>query len=451
MLIRLPPPSGFRRTIFHALAIACLLGPGAALAACVVPPGTPDDATTERLIEELPYCQRDSQYLAGLGNILNQKGRYAEAADHLERALMLAPELKGAQLDYAISLAGMGELDSARLLLDQILADPNLPANLKPAIQRQRRTLLSSTDLQSRLIVGARIGHDSNLLGSPNLTSLTLTFPEQTVVLPLDPSSLPRAGTYERVDVQLESRKQTLAGGQFESFLGLRKRRSGSAPDASSHQSDGLFDYSSYPRRNGGAGFYTGGAASILRAGSGIRYNAYGLAAGLGNARWLPGCDTRMGLEIQKRKYLNNDLLSGNYRGIATSLSCDRKSVQWLVSAKAGVDRADHAERAGGNQTQYALRGAAVVSSVGPRTFNKGQILIDTEFNQSRDSSGYSALLESGRSRVIRRNSARLEYQYPLSDSLQWVAGAEWVSQRSNIALFANRSWGPYLALRAAW
>jgi tetratricopeptide (TPR) repeat protein len=451
MLIRLPLPSGFPRTILHALAVACLLGPGAALAACVVPQGTPDDAQIEQLIEALPECQREPEYLAGLGNILNQKGRYAEAADHLERALMLSPELKGAQLDYAISLAGMGEIESARLLLDEILADPSLPATLNPALEKQRRTLLSSTDLQSRLIVGARVGHDSNLLGSPNLTSLTLTFPDQTVVLPLDQSSLPKAGAYERLDVQLESRKQTLAGGQFESFLGLRTRRSGSAPDADSRQGDALVDYSNYLRRNNGAGFYTGGAASILRAGSGIRYNAYGVSAGLGSARLLAGCDSRMGLDIQKRKYLDNDLLSGSYSGIATSMSCDRQSVQWLVSAKAGVDRADHAERAGGNQAQYALRAAAVISSVGPRRFDKGRILVDTEFNQSRDSSGYSALLESGRSRVIRRNSARLEYQYPLSDSLQWVAGAEWVSQRSNIALFASRSWGPYLALRGAW
>lgn len=450
MHIRLPLPSGwFRRTARFA-ALVCLLGPGMALAACVVPEGIPDDAALDRLIEAWPECQREPVYLAGLGNILNQKGRYAEAADHLERALMLAPDLKGARLDYAISLAGVGEVESARLLLDEILADPNLPAHLKPALERQRRNWVLATDWQSKVVVGARIGHDSNLLGSPNLSSLTLTFPDQSVVLPLDESSRPRAGSYERVDLQLESRKQTLSGGQFESFLGLRGRRSGVAADGDSQQADAMLDYSSYARRNNAAGFYMGASATFLRA-SGVRYNAYGLAAGVGAVHWLKGCDARMGLELQERKYLNNDLLAGRYSGIASSVSCNGGRIQWLVSGKAGVDQAHRAERAGGDQSQYALRGAVIVSSVGPGRFAKGRLWLDFELNESRDTSGFSALLESGRSRFIHRASSRIEYQYPLSNSLQWVAGSEWVSQRSSLALFANRSWGPYLALRGAW
>lgn len=422
-----------------------------ALAACVVPAGMPDDATLERLIGELPECQREPDYLAALGNILNQRGRYAEAGDHLERALMLAPDLKGARLDYAISLAGMGEIQSARLLLDEILADPNLPAHLKPALEKQRRNWASVTDWQTRLLVGARVGHDSNLLGSPDLSSLTLTFPDQSIVLPLDESARARSGSYQRVDVQLEARKQMLSGGQFESFFGLRSRGSSSVDDADSRQADALLDYSSYLRRNNGAGFYTGASASVLRSGSGIRYKAYGVAGGIGSASLVSGCDARIGLDFQERKYMNNDLLSGRYSGIASSLSCDRQGIQWLASAKAGVDRAHHAERAGGDQTQYALRGAVVLSSVGPGRFAKGRLWLDVELNRSSDSSGYSALLESGRSRVIRRASGRVEYQYPLSTNLQWVAGAERVSQHSNLALFSQRSWGPYVALRGAW
>jgi tetratricopeptide (TPR) repeat protein len=451
MHIRLPRLSGCLRRTVHAAAIACLLGAGTALAECVVPAGMPDDATLDRLINALPECERDAEYLAALGNILNQRGRYAEAGDHLERALMLAPDLKGARLDYAISLAGMGEVESARLLLEDILADPNLPPNLKPALERQRRNLASIMDWQVRALLGARIGYDSNLLGSPDLSALTLTFPDQTVVLPLDEASRPKAGSYNRVDLQLEARKLTPSGGQIESFLALRGRRSASVPEAHSQQTDAMVDYSSYQRRNNGGGFYTGASASMLRAESGIRYNSYGLAAGIGSSRWLTACDGRLGLEVQERKYLNNDLLSGRYSGITSSLSCDRQGIEWLASAKAGMDKARHIDRAGGDQVQYALRGAFVVSNFGPKRDAKGRLWLDFEFNRSRDSSGYSPLLESGRSRVINRASSRIEYQYPLSNSLQWIAGAEWVSQHSSLALFANRSWGPYLAIRGAW
>lgn len=422
-----------------------------AWAGCEVPAGPLDDSALDQLIDALPECQQHADYLAALGNILNQRGRYLEAGDHLERALMLAPDLKGARLDYAISLAGMGEVESARLLLEEVLTDPNLPPHLKPALQRQLRNLASITDWQARVMLGARAGYDSNLLGSPDLSTLTLTFPDQSVVLPLDEASRPKAGWYHRLDFQLEAGKRTRSGGQFESFLSLRTRRSGAVPEAKSQQADAVIDYSSYQRRNNSSGFYTGASASSLRAGSGIRYNAYGLSAGIGSSRWLAACEARMGLELQERKYLNNDLLSGRYSGVAVSLSCDAQAIQWLVSAKAGADRANHVERAGGDQSQYALRGALVVSSVGPARYKKGRIWLDIELNRSRDSSGYSALLESGRLRVIHRASSRIEYQYPLSNGIQWVAGAEWVSQHSNIALFANRSWGPYIALRSAW
>jgi hypothetical protein len=435
----------------HAIALACLLGPGFAWAACEVPNGTPNDAALESLIDALPECQRDAGYLAALGHLLNQRGRYFEAGDHLERALMLAPDLKSARLDYAIALAGMGEVDSARMLLEEILADPSLPPHLRPALERQRRSLASVTDWQPRVLLGARIGHDSNLLGSPDLSFLTLTFPDQSVVLPLDEASRPKSGYYSRVDLQLEARKQTLSGAQIESFYSVRSRRSESVPEAKSEQADAVFDYSSYPRRSNSSGFYATPSAAALRAGSGIRYNAYGLAAGWGSSRWLASCDGRVGLEVQERKYLNNDLLSGRYSGIVTSWSCDRPGIQWLVNFKAGVDRARHDERAGGDQAQYSLRGAMVVASVGPTHYKKGRLWLDLELNRSRDSSGYSPLLESGRLRVIERASGRIEYQYPLSNRLQWIAGIEAASQRSSLALFANRSWGPYLSLRGAW
>jgi hypothetical protein len=451
MHIRLSLPQSSPKGLLKALALACFIGPGMALATCVVPPGMPDDSALETLLGALPECQREADYLAALGHILNQRGRYTEAGDHLERALMLSPDAKGAQLDYAIALAGMGETESARQLLDDILRDPTLPPSTKLALERQRAKLVLSTDWQSRLVLNARVGHDSNLLGAPNLSALTLTFPGQPLVLPLDESSRPQSGMYHRLDLQLEVQKYTLAGGQVDALLSLRSRRADSLSQANSHQGDALLEHSTYQRRVGGSGYYTGASASVLQAGSGFRYNAYSLTAGLGSAVLVAGCDTRAGAELQERKYLSNNLLSGRYTGLAASLSCERNNYQWLVSAKAGKDNATHAERAGGDQAQYSLRGAVVASSVGWGTRPQGQVLVDIDINLARDSSGYSPLLESGRSRVVRRAASRIEFQHPITSNIQWAVGGEWVVQRSNLPLFGNRSWGPYLALRSAW
>lgn len=453
MPIRLPLLSELLRKTFRLLLIALAVAAPATpwAAACTIPPGLPDDATLDALLADLPACQRDAQYLAGLGNILNQRGRYLEAGDHLERALMLSPDLKGAQLDYAIALAGLGDIDSARLLLDQVLADPTLPRHLRPALERQRQAWASATDWQSRVTVAARLGHDSNLLGAPNLSSLTLTFPDASVVLPLDESARSRSGIYQRLDLQLESRRQTVAGGQLEAFLGLRTRRSPGTPEADSHHLDAVAEYSNYLRRSNGAGFFAAGSAALVRGGSGIRYNALGASAGAGTAQWFRSCDARLGLEIQERRYLNNDLLSGRYGGLAGSITCEGPAIQWLVSAKAGRDAARRAERPGGGQAQYALRGAVVAQSPGPRWLAGGRLWLDVEVAESRDSSSYSPLLESGRSRVVRRNTARAEYQRPFGDGFQWAVGAERAVQRSNLALFASRSWGPYISVRASW
>jgi hypothetical protein len=69
------------------------------------------------------------------------QGRYTDALDHLERALMLNPGLKGAQIDYAVALAGIGDYASALTLVQDLLADPALPSGLVPVLQRQIENL----------------------------------------------------------------------------------------------------------------------------------------------------------------------------------------------------------------------------------------------------------------------------------------------------------------------
>ena len=122
------------------LALAALTAlPGLARAAdaasCASPPVQQDPApetTLEHMLAAVPACQKDAPFLATLGQLLNSQGRYLEAADHLERALMLQPSLKDAQLSYAIALTGSGDVQSAAALLDNLLADPALPAH-RPA------------------------------------------------------------------------------------------------------------------------------------------------------------------------------------------------------------------------------------------------------------------------------------------------------------------------------
>ena len=82
------------------LGLLILLGLAAAAQAQDAP-GCAADPSVDRMLAALPRCQKDATFLATLGQRLNAQGRYLEAADHLERALMLDANLKDAQLSYA--------------------------------------------------------------------------------------------------------------------------------------------------------------------------------------------------------------------------------------------------------------------------------------------------------------------------------------------------------------
>ena len=453
-------------------ALTVLSGPARAaeVDACASPQaqaGDPPATTLQRMLAAVPVCQKDANFLAALGQLLNSQGRYLEAADHLERALMLDPALKDAQLSYAIALTGSGDVLSAAALLDNLLADPALPAHLRPLIAQQKATLAGvaavagSSGWQSRFTLATRVGYDSNLLGSPNLSSLALTLSGQTLVLPLDQSFLARGGRYARADAQLDLHRTAPDGARWNAVADLRSRYSPKVQEAGSTQIDLLLERSHITPSS--AGSYFNVNASELDAQAGTHYLASGVAGGWGRA-WpsagAAGCQTRLGAEWQSRQYLDNPVLSGRYTGLSAFWSCEQPSgMQWLLGLKAGQDAAQDAARPGGDQRQSSLRVAAflplanLVSATAPALsgLRRGGVLLDLQQSQQTDSRGYSSIIDSGRTRTISRRAARLEYQYPISPAAQWVLGAEWVAQASSLELFRLDSRGGYTGLRVSW
>ena len=78
-------------------------------------------------------------------------------------------------------------------------------------------------------------------------------------------------------------------------------------------------------------------------------------------------------------------------------------------------------------------------------------MLADLDLATTQDARGYSTLLDNAAVRTLQRTSARLELQRPLAPGWQWLAGAEWVQQQSNLALFGLNSWGPYTSVSRRW
>ena len=396
----------------------------------------------EEQLAQLPDCQRNPVYLAQIGRLLNAQRRYGEALDHLERALMFDPESAEIQLDYALALAGDGDLLSAVALLDTLLAQSTLPEPMRLAVERAKDRLMIPTTTKIattsalRFSAQLRVGNDNNLLGSPRLEQLAISLPNETLTLPLDGTMQPRAGLYHRADARMEWAFGQTPHGMWELSANISQRHSPDVPEADSQQNDVSLEYAPHLQPHDAFAPYAYVTHSTFDAVRGTQFAQWGVGGGVQST--LGGCGTRWGGEWQDRQVLSNPMLSGFYSGVSVLWRCDKN---WQFVFKMGEDRPQNLERPGGRQRTASLRSL----------FFDGHWLWDTEFSHTRDTTGYSPLLDYDAVRTTNRVSTRLEYQIPIGS--QWVAalGGEWSMQDSNLALFQVRNWGTYASLRWVW
>jgi hypothetical protein len=81
-----------------------------------------------------------------------------------------------------------------------------------------------------------------------------------------------------------------------------------------------------------------------------------------------------------------------------------------------------------------------------------GAVLLELEADYKKDTSVYSVLL-SDSVRKIARLGSRIEWQGTLAQfpQAQAQAGVQWSYQKSNLQLFRQQNWGPYIGLSRAW
>ena len=110
---------------------------GAPLAyAQALPPVCPSQtawqkASPQDLSKWVEVCDGNAFFHAFRGAQLLAQGQIEVAAIALEKALLLNPDLPGAQLDYAQALAQIGLKGSARAILNEVLQRPDIQPQLK--------------------------------------------------------------------------------------------------------------------------------------------------------------------------------------------------------------------------------------------------------------------------------------------------------------------------------
>jgi len=405
-------------------------------------PGGDLEAYEAKLAAQVPACNRDAAFLAWHGAILNRLGRPQAAADQLERALLLAPELMGARIDYADALAAKGEVAAARDLLQQVLRRPDLPAASAESIKQR---LAQSEPLLWRKegSVTLWMGHDSNLNSATRASDLALTLPGGELVLPLNGQSRAQGGTSQIVEAAGQAILPFDQGQHLHLYADLAQRHSPSQIETDTDYRQ--INIAALWRRPWDA---QGSETSVSLGYSDLaydpqqRYHNLRLILARDWAQ-VPPCRPLLGADLERRSYPGNQQLNNHYLGVQGGVACGLAiPVKLLVGAGREIAEAN---RPGGDAWRLDARLLA------HRPLGPGLIEADLLYTLQRDDDGYSPLLDNGARRRMQRLAARLEYQQALAPGWQGLLTLEASRQYANLALFDIRGQAIHLGLRWRW
>jgi hypothetical protein len=406
----------------------------------VQPPISPAErlAEADRLSGLGEVCKERADYFAYRGVVLLVLRQTQQAANALEKAIMLDPDLAGTQLDYAQALAELGELDPARHLAHEVSRRSDVPPALKDWLWERLGQLEQATwtrEWSARWLVGG----ESNLNSASNLNTLILTLPGGDIPVALAPSEHRRGGNAQRLDL-----------------AGIASRPVGNglllmSGEVSARGSSGNSDTNQRMVGANAAYFHTlpFGQMGLRLAGIRLAIGSEEVYAGRG---WsllymLPegmspsNCRVNLGRDQESRGFPASPVLDGEYIGYQASLNCREGGWHWSLGLQSGLDRPQDVARLGGEQRRDSLS-----LGVG-RGVGAGRLSVAAQIDRQTDRDLYSALL-GGVAREVNRSSGRITYEYPVTKQVLVTAYCEKTSQNANISLFNIENKALYFGLR---
>lgn len=390
---------------------------------------TPDITTAQRLTRAAalePRCAKNGNFLYLFGRLLNLAGRYDEALDRLEAAVLHRPDHWPSQVEYAIALEGVGDAQSAAGLLN------NLAHNeaVDPATRRQIEALRqksTGTAAAPQLSLTLAAGYDDNLLGDTRHNTIELTLPTGSLPVRIDEQQRPHAAAFLRTELGLRDDIVATPNGLWRYALFASHRASPAYPAA---RLDNLAAYVEHlPTQTPGlyalAGqqMFARDKTAVLRQTQAV----LGYETSL-NLAWR--CQHRLALDLQRLVYPANPTLNGRYTGLVAQTHCTDAAIQMALRwGHEQPQQAQQAQRPGGRQDLYGIRLAKKLQ------VHQTAITAEGEYTAQQDQSGYSPLLQDNAVRHIRRTTYRLEARWQRAQFNPFVL-LEWVDQRSNLPLF---------------
>lgn len=402
-------------------------------------PNTVDGTKTlvENLSSHLADCENNAAFLAWYGAALRQAERYPEAAVWLERALLLQPSLLGVQLDYADTLAALGEWPSARSLWSALSKTPQLPHQLQQLLEH-RLSIVDSALLPVRRGHWAlKIGRDDNLTSAPKQTNITITLPSGEINLPLSDNFRPNVGNLLLLEAGVDyTLPPDLSGQQWHWYGEIRLKHTPTTPSAQYQQVD-LGVVSSHKKTMFGGAFtqHTANGKTLYQS---LRVNH--------GWQWQKHtCPLSANLELDMRRYPSAEHLDNYFIGMGIGGVCATHEQPIKFALRLGQEFDYSKHRLGGDSWRFDSRIEKQWA------LPHGYVLTDIGYSFQRDSRPYSPLLAHGAVRYWHRTSVKIEYIYPITKFMAVTLSAERYDQHSNLSLFTATGHAWYAGWRYDW
>jgi len=399
-------------------------------------------------------CDENAFFHAHRGAMLLTQGQTEEAAVVLEKALLLNPDLPGAQLDYAQALAQIGLKGSARAILQEVLQRPDiqpaLKAQLMPA-QNSETSALMGLDWQWNTLLQSTYGQETNLNSATYTDSLTLYLSNGPVTLALIDNAKPVSGDAFKTTAALLGKLNGMGVGQELSLnVALANKTGASSAGGNSRTAEAAVKYNLPMLAGNASGVWQLTASGTqFWLGSPTAYTDQSLQLKYAFNSLLAACKWSPAIGRIDQKFPQASTLNGVYSYSRIDWFCNSsKNQETHIALGGGQDRAQTSSRPGGNRsrTDLLLRHEQIVSMPWLPLLS-GQLSASLRYAHSQDQMAYSDLLGDLKSST-HRTDIGLGFWAPIVK--HWSAGInlEATSQRSNNTLFNLKNSSIYVGLR---
>lgn len=422
-------------------------------------PAVWQEASLAQLAEWSEACDDNAFFHARLGAQLLAQGQTEAAAVSLEKALLLNPDLPGAQLDYAQALALIGLKGSARAILSHVLQRPDIQPGLKAQLSTaqiadlpRQAALGSSPSLQWNGLLQTAYGRESNLNSASYTDTLTLYLSNGPVTLGLTDNAKPIAGDVFKTSAAVQGVLRGLGGHELLVNAAATSKTGAASVGGNNRTTDSALKYGVpmlagnasgvWQLASGSTQFWVGNQAAYQDQGLQLKFAWDSLGAA---CKWTPA------IGRIEQKFPQSVTLNGVYTYSRLDWVCkSAKNQETHIALGGGQDKAQESSRPGGNRlrTDLLVRHEQIVSTpFWPSA--SGQMSAWLRYSQSQDKLAYSELLGDLKSNT-KRTDLGLGYWVPVIK--EWSAGVnlEATSQKSNNTLFNLKNSVVYLGLRWA-